>query len=96
MIQSAMLIRVKGGSGRKFLGRNSWLMPLAVVVALSFGALVSVAQQANEKTFGSPGEAVLALYNADAFACDYVGMTEAAKHYGTMRMFLLRRNVRPE
>ena len=64
MIQSAMLIRVKGGSGRKLLGRNSWLIPLVVVVALSFGTLVSVAQQANEKTFGSPGEAVLALYNA--------------------------------
>jgi class 3 adenylate cyclase len=35
--------------------------------------------------------AVLALHNADAFACEYVGMTEAAKHYGRMRMFLLRR-----
>jgi hypothetical protein len=34
------------------------------VVALWFGAPLSVAQQANEKTFGSPGEAVLALYNA--------------------------------
>ena len=35
--------------------------------------------------------AVLALHNADAFACDYVGMTAAAKHFGKMRMFLLRR-----
>ena len=35
--------------------------------------------------------AVLALHNADAFACEYVGMTEAAKSYGQMRMFLLRR-----
>lgn len=34
--------------------------------------------------------AVLAIQNAE-FVCDYVGMTEAAKHYGTMRMFLLRR-----
>jgi class 3 adenylate cyclase len=34
--------------------------------------------------------AVLAIHNAE-FACDYVGMTEAAKHYGPMRMFLLRR-----
>ncbi|HEX3862088.1 MAG TPA: adenylate/guanylate cyclase domain-containing protein [Stellaceae bacterium] len=35
--------------------------------------------------------AVLALYNAAAFSCEYVGMTEAAKHYGAMRMFLLNR-----
>ncbi|HLY46082.1 MAG TPA: tetratricopeptide repeat-containing protein [Stellaceae bacterium] len=35
--------------------------------------------------------AVLALHNADAFVCDYVGMTAAAKHFGKMRMFLLRR-----
>jgi class 3 adenylate cyclase len=34
--------------------------------------------------------AVLAIHNADEFTCDYVGMTEAAKHYGPMRMFLLR------
>ena len=40
--------------------------------------------------------AVLALYNGDEFACDYVGMTEAAKHYGAMRMFLLRRVIKPE
>jgi len=35
--------------------------------------------------------AVLALHNADAFSCEYVGMTEAAKQYGPMRMFLLSR-----
>jgi hypothetical protein len=35
--------------------------------------------------------AVLALHNANAFACEYVGMTEAAKGYSQMRMFLLRR-----
>ena len=35
--------------------------------------------------------AVLALYNADAFVCNYVGMTRAAKDYGEMRMFLLAR-----
>jgi class 3 adenylate cyclase len=35
--------------------------------------------------------AVLALYNARDFVCEYVGNTEAAKHYGTLRMFLLRR-----
>jgi hypothetical protein len=37
--------------------------------------------------------AVLALHNADAFECDYVGMTQAAKRYGRMRMFLLRRRA---
>jgi class 3 adenylate cyclase len=35
--------------------------------------------------------AILAIHNAAEFTCDYVGMTEAAKHYGPMRMFLLRR-----
>jgi len=37
--------------------------------------------------------AVLALHNADAFTCEYVGMTKAAKEYGTMRMFLLSRRT---
>lgn len=37
--------------------------------------------------------AVLAIHNAAEFACDYVGMTEPAKGYGRMRMFLLRRAV---
>ena len=37
--------------------------------------------------------AVLAIHNADEFQCHYVGMTRAAKHYGKMRMFLLRRRV---
>jgi class 3 adenylate cyclase len=35
--------------------------------------------------------AVLALNNAAQFSCDYVGSTEMAKHYGRLRMFLLRR-----
>jgi hypothetical protein len=35
--------------------------------------------------------AVLALSNADALACDYVGWTDMAKKYGRLRMFLLRR-----
>jgi class 3 adenylate cyclase len=35
--------------------------------------------------------AMLALHNADQFSCDYVGNTEMAKHYGRLRMFLLRR-----
>ncbi len=34
--------------------------------------------------------AVLALKCADRFACDYVGYTDMAKHYGQLRMFLLR------
>jgi class 3 adenylate cyclase len=38
--------------------------------------------------------AVLALHNADEFSCEYVGMTEAAKNYGAMRMFLLGRRHR--
>jgi len=37
--------------------------------------------------------AVLALHNADSFDCSYVGMTKAAKDYGEMRMFLLRRRT---
>ncbi|HEX3535837.1 MAG TPA: adenylate/guanylate cyclase domain-containing protein [Stellaceae bacterium] len=35
--------------------------------------------------------AMLALSNSDAYSCEYVGMTEAAKKYGQMRMFLLGR-----
>jgi class 3 adenylate cyclase len=35
--------------------------------------------------------AMLALHNAADFSCDYVGNTEMAKHYGRLRMFLLRR-----
>ena len=35
--------------------------------------------------------AVLAIHNAHEFECQYVGMTRAAKRYGKMRMFLLRR-----
>ena len=34
--------------------------------------------------------AALALEHSQAFACDYVGMTKAAKEYGSLRMFLLR------
>jgi len=36
--------------------------------------------------------AVLALHNAREFSCDYVGYTDMAKHYGRLRMFLLRRH----
>jgi histidine ammonia-lyase len=35
--------------------------------------------------------AVLALHNAAEFSCDYVGITDMAKRYGRLRMFLLRR-----
>ena len=35
--------------------------------------------------------AILSLFNAGQFSCDYVGYTEMAKHYGRLRMFLLRR-----
>jgi class 3 adenylate cyclase len=36
--------------------------------------------------------AVLAIHNADQSQCDYVGMIRAAKRYGQMWMFLLRRS----
>ena len=35
--------------------------------------------------------AALALNDRGEFECDYVGLTESAKKYGAMRMFLLRR-----
>ena len=34
--------------------------------------------------------AILALNNAQQFSCDYVGYTDMPKHYGRLRMFLLR------
>jgi class 3 adenylate cyclase len=37
--------------------------------------------------------AALALQSDVEFVCEYVGMTEAAKRYGAMRMFLLQRRV---
>jgi class 3 adenylate cyclase len=40
-----------------------------------------------------PMAAILMLRNAGKFTCQYVGMTEAAKHYGEMRMFLLGRRA---
>ncbi|MES2859420.1 MAG: adenylate/guanylate cyclase domain-containing protein [Pseudomonadota bacterium] len=41
--------------------------------------------------------ALLALEDEAAFACEYVGVTKAAKQYGEMRMFLLhRRKKGPE
>ena len=38
-----------------------------------------------------PFAADLALSHRQDFACDYVGLTSAAKNFGEMRMFLLRR-----
>lgn len=35
--------------------------------------------------------AILALHDAEEFRCQYVGMTQAAKDYGAMRMCLLGR-----
>src|SRR5205823_14197650 len=37
--------------------------------------------------------AVLALHNANAFTCEYVGMTEAAKDYRARRKFLRDRRT---
>jgi class 3 adenylate cyclase len=37
--------------------------------------------------------ALLALEDEQDYACDYVGVTEAAKQYGAMRMFLLHRTA---
>ncbi len=67
------------------LGRNNF-----------FGAHVSRAARIEPVT--PPGctyvtetfAAALALEHQGEFACDYVGMTDAAKSYGSMRMFLLR------
>ena len=41
-----------------------------------------------------PFAAALALDPAHAFACDYVGHLPAAKAYGNLRMYRLRRTVR--
>jgi serine/threonine protein kinase/class 3 adenylate cyclase len=38
--------------------------------------------------------AAIALEHPDDFVCDYVGVVSAAKHYGDMRMFLLRPRLR--
>jgi len=65
-----------------------------------FGAHVSQAARIEPVTpincvyVTEPFAAVLELYNADAFTCDYVGLTKTAKEWGILPMFLLRRNVR--
>jgi class 3 adenylate cyclase len=62
-----------------------------------FGAHVSLAARIEPVT--PPGlvyvtetfAAALELEHSSEFACDYVGLTAAAKGYGTLRMFTLRR-----
>ncbi len=64
-MQSIQHIRMAPGSRSTALRRQ--VAPLAAAVLLPFlflSSTVSFAQQGNEKTFASPGEAVLALYNA--------------------------------
>ncbi|HEY2857884.1 MAG TPA: DUF2950 family protein, partial [Terracidiphilus sp.] len=62
-------IRSSHSGGSKV--KHSWNFPrtlaatiLVLGFALGFDPSVSRAQSANEKTFGSPGEAALAFYNA--------------------------------
>jgi hypothetical protein len=62
-----------------------------------FGAHVSRAARIEPVTpegcvyVTEPFAAALALPGDTGLACDYVGVTESAKHYGAMRMFLLHR-----
>jgi class 3 adenylate cyclase len=88
-----MALRVGGHLGPVFLGVDPVLKRDNF-----FGAHVTRAARIEPVT--PPGSvyvtetfaAVLQLYDADAFICDYVGMTDGAKGYPPMRMFLLRRN----
>jgi len=96
--------RQRGGTTREAIeNHTTWVLTDPVLRRRNFfGAHVSRAARIEPVTpegcvyVTETFAAVLALYNADEFACDYVGMTEAAKHYGTMRMFLLRRSARPD
>src|SRR5580704_10731234 len=66
LMQSIQHIRTAPGSRSTALGRR--LAPFAatavLLLFLFLSSTVSFAQQGNEKTFASPGAAVLALYNA--------------------------------
>jgi Protein of unknown function (DUF2950) len=52
------------GGAANSRGQRAVLVGCAAVLLSVCGATFSLAQQADEKTFASPGEAVLALYNA--------------------------------
>lgn len=64
-----------------------------------FGAQVTRAARlepvtpTNQVYVTEPFAAALVLENAARFSCEYVGELPAAKHYGTMRMHLLRAQV---
>lgn len=85
-----LALRLGGHLGPVYTGRDPIMKQLNF-----FGAQVSRAARVEPVTpegcvyVTETLAAVLAIHNAE-FACDYVGMTEAAKHYGPMRMFLLR------
>jgi class 3 adenylate cyclase len=87
-----MGLRMGGHLGPIYHGRDPIIKQLSF-----FGAHVSRAARVEPVTpegcvyVTETLAAVLALHNSKAFVCDYVGMTEAAKKYGAMRMFLLRR-----
>ena len=87
-----LALRVGGHLAPVYAGRDPILKGLNF-----FGAHVSRAARIEPVTpegfvyVTETMAAVLAIHNAAEFACDYVGMTEPAKGYGRMRMFLLRR-----
>jgi hypothetical protein len=91
-LPDGLRLRVGGHLGPVYGGRN----PITGKQAF-FGAHVTRAARIEPVTpegcvyVTETLAAVLALHNAAEFVCDYVGMTEAAKQYGRMRMFLLRR-----
>jgi class 3 adenylate cyclase len=90
-----LAMRIGGHLGPVYQGRNPIMRKEAF-----FGAHVSRAARIEPVTpegcvyVTETFAAVLALHNAAEFVCDYVGMTETAKKYGRMRMFLLRRAAR--
>jgi hypothetical protein len=91
-LPDCLALRIGGHLGPVYGGRN----PITGKQAF-FGAHVTRAARIEPVTpegcvyVTETLAAVLALHNAAEFVCDYVGMTEAAKQYGRMRMFLLRR-----
>jgi class 3 adenylate cyclase len=86
-----LALRIGGHLGPVYIGRDPIMKQQNF-----FGAHVSRAARIEPVTpegcvyVTETLAAVLAIHNADEFTCDYVGITEAAKHYGPMRMFLLR------